>query len=78
MGEYGSMPGDREAAAAIAGMQDTYGRDIAVGCEVRFRLDTWPAGYADTGVVRGLLRSSVIVDTGDAVYVIEPSDILPF
>lgn len=38
------MPGDAEAAAAIAGMQDVYGRtEHAVGDLVTFRLTEWTA-----------------------------------
>lgn len=36
------MPGDAEAAAAIAGMQEIYGRELpTIGSRVAFRLNGW-------------------------------------
>lgn len=37
-------PGDSEADAAIAGLQEIYGRDLAVGDWITFRRPWWPCG----------------------------------
>lgn len=59
-------PGDREAAGAISGMQDTYGRPVVVGVRIAYRLDgmgptEWEAGE----VVEVIGRVAVVEVDGD-------------
>lgn len=64
------MPGDAEAAAAAAGMQDVHGWEIPkVGERIAFRLRSHlPSEYENGRVVRHL------TDDGRPIIVIEPED----
>lgn len=45
------MPGDWEAEAAIGGLQELYGRELAVGDWVTFRRAHWPSGRTASGLI---------------------------
>ncbi len=72
------MPGDAEAAAAVAGMQDTYGHGIKVGAEHWFQPEVGampiPGRVLDVTVAGRI----VISDRSDRVYVIHPALIAEF
>jgi hypothetical protein len=64
------MPGDNEAAAAIAGLREIYGRDLAVGDWLTFRRDWWPAGRTASGRVHAVGEAGWLVEVdGDIGYV---------
>jgi hypothetical protein len=53
MDDNDHMPGDAEAAAAIAASQETYGHGLAIGDRVTYRLDDWSGDSWETGRVCG-------------------------
>jgi hypothetical protein len=64
------MPGDREAAAAIAGLAEVYGRDLAVGDWITFRREWWPSGRTASGRVQQVGDHGWLVQVeGDVAYV---------
>jgi hypothetical protein len=49
MDDIDRMPGDAEAAAAVAGTQETYGHGLAIGDRVTYRLAGWADSEWETG-----------------------------
>jgi hypothetical protein len=81
MADSVSMPGDREAAAAIDAMMDTYGRPVVAGGRIAYRLDSMAATeWAAGEVVEVVGRVAVVEpDGGDGLQVPVPFRcILPF
>ncbi len=72
------MPGDAEAAAAVEGMQDLYGRDLRHGSRVSYRRDEWPAGHAESGVVCGFHRGLILVETDTDIVEVSVEELMPF
>jgi hypothetical protein len=72
------MPGDAEAAAAVEGMQDLYGRDLRKGSDVWYRREEWPAGRAEGGVVLGFHRGLILVETATDVVEVSVEELMPF
>lgn len=68
--EADRMPGDREAEAAIGGLQELYGRELAVGDWVTFKRPHWPCGRTASGRIQqvGELGWLVAVE-GDVAFV---------
>lgn len=63
------MPGDNEAAAAIAAMLETYGVDLIVGDWVTFRRDHWPAGRTASGKIHAKNDVGFLVEIdGEIAY----------
>lgn len=63
-------PGDAEAAAAIAGLVEIYGRDLSVGDWLTFRRPWWPSGRTASGRVHQVGEGGWIVSVGgDCGYV---------
>lgn len=64
------MPGDAEAAAAAAGMAETYGRDIAGGDWITFRRAGWPTARTASGRVHHVQADGWIVEVdGEPTWV---------
>lgn len=72
------MPGDAEAAAAIDGMVDQYGRRLEKGQEVRYRRDSWPAGMSEDGRIVAFGRGRILVETETDIVELEVDELLPF
>lgn len=68
--EADRMPGDREAEAAIAGLKEIYGRDLAVGDWVTFRRAWWPDGKTASGRIHQVGEAGWLVAVeGDVGWV---------
>jgi hypothetical protein len=77
-----------EYAAAVAGMQETYGRparpdEHAVGDYLTFRLSEWDERTYDDGRVIGHLGERLLVETATDVVEVDPrrwptGNVLPF
>lgn len=72
------MPGDAEAAAAIQGMVDQYGRQLEKGMDVRYRRDSWPAGRSEDGRIVAFGRGRILLETDDDIVEVEVDELLPF
>ena len=72
------MPGDAEAAAAVEGMVDLYGRRLEKGKEVRFRRDCWGAGVTDGGRIVAFGRGRILVETETDIVEVEVEELMPF
>lgn len=72
------MPGDAEAAAAIQGIVDQYGRRLEKGQEVRYRRDSWPPGRSDEGRIVAFGRGRILLETDDDIVEVEVDELLPF
>lgn len=72
------MPGDAEAAAAIQGIVDQYGRRLEKGQEVRYRRDSWAAGLSDGGRIVAFGRGRILIETDDDIVEVEVDELLPF
>lgn len=72
------MPGDSEAAAAIAGLRDLYGRDLAVGDWVTFRREWWPAGRSASGRIHQVGETGWLVDVDGEIGFVGRSELVAF
>lgn len=81
------MPGDAEAAAAAAGMAETYGervvvvignRRISKGDLIRYRRLSWAPGTTDEGRVIAFHRGRILLETETDVVEVEAEELLPF
>jgi hypothetical protein len=77
-----------EYAAAVAGMQETYGSarhadTFAVGDHISFRLKGWSASSYDDGRVTDHHHGRLLVETADDIVEVDPrpwplGNVLPF
>ena len=74
---------ENEYAAAVAGMQETYGSAYAVGDHVSFRLTGWPESSYDDGRICSHHNGLLLVETADDIVEVDPrpwpiGNVLPF
>lgn len=69
---------EREYAAAVSGMADTYGRIHKIGDRVTWRSSDWPDGVSMTGEITAIDGPRFVILDDLVEYRVEPSEILPF
>lgn len=72
------MPGDTEAAAAISGLVELYGRDLAVGDWVTFRRDWWPCGRTMSGRIHQVGDNGWLVQVESEIAYVKRSELVAF
>jgi hypothetical protein len=82
------MPGDAEAAAAIAALRETAGHGFAIGDRLSYRRQEWGGGYEPARVVgffdEGQVPRLIVEhEDGSGIAVIDPREfpignVLPF
>jgi len=72
------MPGDAEAAGAVEGMQDLYGRQLRIGSEICYRREEWPAGHSQSGRVCSFHRGLILVETDTDIVEVSVEELMPF
>jgi hypothetical protein len=80
------QPGDSEAAAAIAGMQevyglrsldDCYGRTKHVGEWITWRREDWPGGRTSSSKIHAISAGVFIVEHDGDLASVTPGEVMP-
>ena len=76
--EADRMPGDAEAVAAIAGLREMYGQDLAVGDWVTFRREWWPAGRSASGRIHQVGQAGWLLNVEGEIAYVPRSELVAF
>lgn len=72
------MPGDAEAAGAVAGMRDIYGGWVSVGDFINWRRDAWPSGRSAKGRVLEVHDGGLVVELDGEPMSVAAREVMPF